>query len=65
MLKASLLPVLKRDADTSLLAAASGLADGLSDDEIWDILAFIKESWPDRERKLQEQRTEAEQTEGN
>jgi mono/diheme cytochrome c family protein len=42
-----------------------GFGDTLSDQDIWDILAFIQESWPDRERKLQEQRTEAEQTEGN
>ena len=42
-----------------------GFGDILSDPDIWDILAFIKESWPDRERKLQEQRTKAEQAEGN
>ncbi|MEM8861911.1 MAG: cytochrome P450 [Chloroflexota bacterium] len=34
LLKESLLPVLKRDAETSLLASAAGLADGLSDDQI-------------------------------
>ena len=33
-LKDSLLPVLQRDSETSLLASAAGLADGLSDDEI-------------------------------
>ena len=33
-LKESLLPVLKRSADSSLLAAASGMAQGLTDDEI-------------------------------
>lgn len=34
LLKESLLPVLKRDAESSLLAAAAGMADGLSDDQI-------------------------------
>ena len=34
LLKESLLPVLKRDAESSLLAAAAGLADRLSDDQI-------------------------------
>ena len=34
-----------------------GFGDVLTDAEIWDILAFIKSSWPDRERQIQEQRT--------
>ncbi len=42
-----------------------GFADSLSDQDIWDILAFIKASWPARERALQQQRTEAEQQNGN
>ncbi|MGB1249605.1 MAG: cytochrome P450 [Candidatus Promineifilaceae bacterium] len=34
MLSESLLPSLRRDAESSLLAAASGMADGLSDEQI-------------------------------
>lgn len=56
---------LKQMGVSDVKSGMPGFEDTLSDQEIWDILAFIKESWPDRERKLQEQRTEAEQTEGN
>lgn len=56
---------LKRMGVTDVKSGMPGFGDTLSDQEIWDILAFIKDSWPDRERNLQEQRTEAEQTEGN
>ncbi len=56
---------LKQMGVTDVKSGMPGFEYTLSDQEIWDILAFIKESWPDRERKLQEQRTEAEQTEGN
>jgi mono/diheme cytochrome c family protein len=34
-----------------------GFGDTLNDAEIWDILAFIKSNWPDRERQIQEQST--------
>lgn len=34
-----------------------GFGDVLTDDEIWDVLAFIKSKWPDRERRRQEQIT--------
>ncbi len=56
---------LKQMGVADVKSGMPGFGGTLSDQEIWDILAFIKESWPDRERKLQEQRTEAEQTEGN
>jgi mono/diheme cytochrome c family protein len=37
-----------------------GFGDSLSDAEIWNILAFIKSTWPDRVREVQAVRTEAE-----
>ena len=33
-----------------------GFADVLSDDEIWDILAWIRSTWPERIRKIQASR---------
>ncbi|MTI03400.1 c-type cytochrome [Roseibium sp. RKSG952] len=56
---------LKQMGVTNVKSGMPGFGDNLSDQDIWDILAFIKDSWPDRERKLQEQRTEAEQVDGN
>ena len=38
-----------------------GFGSKLSDQEIWDILAFIKSTWSQRVRDLQAQRTQAEQ----
>ena len=37
-----------------------GFGDGLSDQEIWNIIAFIKSTWSDRIREIQSVRTEAE-----
>lgn len=37
-----------------------GFGDQLSDQQIWDILTYIKSTWPDRERELQATRSEAE-----
>ncbi len=34
-----------------------GFGDVLSDEEIWNILAYIKSTWPERERKVQAERT--------
>ncbi len=42
-----------------------GFGDTLSDQEIWDILAFIKSTWPDRVRATQQIRTESEQQQGS
>ena len=42
-----------------------GFADSLSDQDIWDILAFIKSTWSDRIREVQAVRTEAEQLQGD
>lgn len=37
-----------------------GMADTLSEQEIWNILAFIQSTWPDRQRVGQAERTQAE-----
>ncbi|NDR57858.1 c-type cytochrome [Aliiruegeria sabulilitoris] len=37
-----------------------GFGDSLSDQEIWDIIAYIKSTWPERMREIQAVRTEAE-----
>ncbi|MDV7144143.1 cytochrome c [Tropicimonas sp. TH_r6] len=37
-----------------------GFSEVLSDQEIWNILAFIKSTWPERIREIQTVRTEAE-----
>ncbi|RYH05998.1 cytochrome c [Tropicimonas sp. IMCC6043] len=37
-----------------------GFGDALSDQDIWNIIAFIKSAWPDRIREAQSARTEAE-----
>jgi len=34
-----------------------GFGEQLSDEEIWNILAFIKSTWPERERTVQADRT--------
>ena len=30
-----------------------GLGDAMTDDEIWDVLAYIRSTWPDRIREIQ------------
>ena len=42
-----------------------GFGEVLSDQEIWDILAFIKSTWPDRVRQMQQTKTRGEQQRGN
>ncbi len=37
-----------------------GFADQLSDQEIWDILGYIKSTWPQRIQEVQAVRTEGE-----
>ena len=37
-----------------------GFGEQLSDQQIWDILAYIKSTWPARQQELQATRTEAE-----
>lgn len=41
-----------------------GFGETLTDQEIWDILAYIKSTWPDRVQEVQAVRTEAEQLRG-
>ena len=41
---------------TGFKSGMEGFADALSDDEIWDILAFIRSTWPERIRKIQASR---------
>ena len=38
-------------------SAMPGFGDRLSDRDIWDILAFIRSTWPERMRQIQEERT--------
>lgn len=37
-----------------------GFAEQLSDQQIWDVLAYIKSTWPARQQELQATRSEAE-----
>ncbi|MFD0909575.1 c-type cytochrome [Ruegeria arenilitoris] len=57
--------MLKRMGVSGVKSGMPGFADSLSDQDIWDILAFIKNSWPEGERAIQRQRTEAEHQAGN
>ncbi|WP_089885517.1 c-type cytochrome [Citreimonas salinaria] len=41
-----------------------GFAGQLSDREIWNILAYIKSTWPEREREVQTARTQASISDG-
>ncbi len=50
---------------TGVASGMPGYAGILTDQEIWDILAFIKASWPEREQELQRQRTLSEQLKEN
>ena len=38
---------------TRFKSGMPGLGDVLTDDEIWDILAYIRSTWPDRIRSIQ------------
>ena len=42
-----------------------GFGDTLSDQEIWNVIAYIKSTWPARVQEVQSVRTEAEQMRGN
>ncbi len=39
------------------MSAMPGFGETLADDEIWAVLAFIKSTWPKREREIQAQRS--------
>jgi len=49
------------DLEMNFDSGMPGFGDRLSDAEIWNILAFIKTQWPDRQRQAQADRTRAEQ----
>lgn len=51
---------LKRMGMTGVQSGMPGFADTLTDPEIRDILGFIKSSWTEREREMQQLRTQAE-----
>lgn len=38
-----------------------GFGEQLSDEDIWNILAYIKSTWPERIRVIQAERTAAEE----
>lgn len=50
---------------TGFASGMPAFGDTLSDAQIWDILAFIKSTWAERERAVQAERTAAEQLDGN
>lgn len=56
---------LEKAGITGVASGMPGFEESLSDQDIWDILAFIKSTWPDRERQVQEQRTQAAKMKGN
>lgn len=41
---------------TNFTSGMPAFGDVLSDDEIWDILGFIRSTWPERERMIQDGR---------
>jgi mono/diheme cytochrome c family protein len=43
----------------------TGFADTMSDDEIWNVIAYLKSTWSDQARRVQKERTDAENVEGN
>ena len=45
---------------SGFVSGMPGFADQLTDEEIWNVLAFIKSSWPDRIREMQSERTKGE-----
>ena len=49
------------DQGVEFKSGMPGFGDSLSDQEIWDILAYIKSTWPERVQEIQAVRTEAEQ----
>ncbi|QIE47736.1 cytochrome c (plasmid) [Pseudohalocynthiibacter aestuariivivens] len=43
----------------SFVSGMPGFAEQLTDAEIWNILGFIKSTWPDRQREIQAARSSA------
>lgn len=50
---------------TGFTSGMPAFGETLSDQDIWNILAFIKSTWPDRVRQMQETKTRGEQQQGN
>ncbi|MBZ0124508.1 MAG: cytochrome c [Roseovarius sp.] len=46
--------------DIDFASGMPGFGDQLTDDQIWSILAYIKSTWPARQRKIQAERSAAE-----
>ena len=47
-------------------SAMPGFSDQLSDAEIWNVIAYIKSTWPERQRTIQAERTaDQREQEGN
>jgi len=56
---------LKKRGITDFKSGMPAFGEALSDQEIWDVLAYIKSTWSPRVRELQSGRTEAEKLYGN
>ncbi|WP_342586310.1 MULTISPECIES: c-type cytochrome [unclassified Leisingera] len=50
---------------TGVISGMPGFEDTLSDQDVWDVLAFIKSTWPERLQEAQKQRTLMAQPQGN
>ena len=44
---------------TGIKSGMPGLGDAMSDEEIWDVLTYIRSTWPERIRKIQAKRNPA------
>lgn len=42
-----------------------GFSEILSDDDIWNIIGYIKSTWPERMQNMQAERTQSEQMQGD
>ncbi len=49
---------------TGFTSGMPGFGETLNDEDIWNILAFIKSTWPDRVQQMQETKTRGEQQQG-
>ncbi|WP_170399995.1 c-type cytochrome [Ruegeria arenilitoris] len=56
--------VLEARGVSDFASGMPGFGDSLSDQQIWDILAYVKSTWPKRIREMQAVRTESEQMQG-
>ena len=56
---------MKQSGLTGFKSGMPGFTEDLTDEEIWNILAYIKSTWSDRIQELQATRSKAEQLRGN